>query len=263
MSPSRPRIVAGNWKMHGSRELVRALLPAVQHALPVAGNCQVVFCPPAVYLGETTRLLSHPRCAVGAQDVSAHGSGAYTGELAAAMLREHGCRFVIVGHSERRRYHGESSELVAAKAASALAHGLQPILCVGETLAERESGRTWAVISEQLTAIAGLLPLEQADRLVLAYEPVWAIGTGRTASPAQAQEVHGQIRAWLAQQASACGKPDLAERLPLLYGGSVKADNAAALLAQPDVDGALVGGASLQADEFISICRSAEVSADE
>lgn len=253
MTSSRPRIVAGNWKMHGSRELVRALVPAVQQALPAAGRCQVVFCPPAVYLAEVTGMLSHPRCAVGAQDVSVHASGAYTGELAGSMLKELDCQFSIVGHSERRRYHGESSELVAAKAAAALAAGLRPIICIGETLAERESERTWAVLEQQLTAIAGLFQHGRASELVLAYEPVWAIGTGRTATPDQAQAVHGQVRAWLKQQA-----PALAEQLPILYGGSVKADNAAALMAQPDVDGALVGGASLQADEFIAICRSAE-----
>jgi triosephosphate isomerase (TIM) len=254
MSPSRPRIVAGNWKMHGSRELIRALVPAVQQALPVLGRCQVVFCPPAPYLTELQGLLKHPRCALGAQDVSAHLSGAYTGEQAGAMLLEAGCRYVIVGHSERRRYHSETSELVAAKAAAALAAGLRPIICIGETLAERESERTWAVLNEQLQAIAGLLRHERASELVLAYEPVWAIGTGRTATPEQAQAVHGDVRQWLREQAG----EEQAEKLPILYGGSVKADNAAALMAQPDVDGALVGGASLQADEFITICRSAE-----
>lgn len=258
MSPSRPRIVAGNWKMHGSRELLRALVPAVQQGLPSTARCQVVFCPPAVYLTDVAALLSHPRCAVGSQDASAQQSGAYTGELAATMLAEVGCRFVIVGHSERRRYHGETSALVAAKAAAVLANGLRPIICIGETLAERESDRTWAVLSEQLAAIAGLLQHQRASEIVLAYEPVWAIGTGRTATPEQAQAVHGQIRRWLEQQAQQLGNPTLAEQLPLLYGGSVKADNAAALMAQPDVDGALVGGASLQADEFIAICRSAE-----
>ncbi|NQD36505.1 triose-phosphate isomerase [Permianibacter sp. IMCC34836] len=258
MSPSRPRIVAGNWKMHGSRALLRALVPAVQQGLPAAGRCQVVFCPPAVYLGELAGLLQHPRCAVGGQDVSAHVSGAYTGELAAAMLLESGCRYAIVGHSERRRYHGESSELVAAKATAALSAGLLPIICIGETLADRESGRTWAVLSAQLTAVAELLQQPRASEIVLAYEPVWAIGTGRTATPEQAQDVHAQVRNWLQEQASAIGKPMLAGQLPILYGGSVKADNAAALMAQPDVDGALVGGASLQADEFIAICRSAD-----
>jgi len=259
MTLLRPRIVAGNWKMHGSRELVQGLVPAVQQALPVAGRCQVVFCPPAVYLGELAGLVDHPRCALGGQDVSAQTSGAYTGELGALMLAEVGCRYVIVGHSERRRYHGENSALVASKATRALDAGLRAIVCIGETLAERESGQTWAVLTLQLTALTDVLGHQRGGQLVLAYEPVWAIGTGVTATPEQVQEVHGQIRAWLhEQQANASGNAARAGHLPILYGGSVKADNAAALMAQPDVDGALVGGASLQADEFIAICRSAE-----
>lgn len=258
MSFPRPRIVAGNWKMHGSRALAQALVPAVQQALPATGRCQVVFCPPAPYLAELAALLNHPRCSVGAQDVSAHQSGAYTGELAAAMLAEVGCQYVIVGHSERRQYHGEHSELVAAKAVSALAAGLRPIFCVGESLADREAGLTWDVLQQQLAPVRYLLGHEKAAMLAFAYEPIWAIGTGRTASPEQAQAAHRQIRNWLAEQAAGLGRPELAEQLPILYGGSVKADNAAALMAQPDVDGALVGGASLQADSFIAICRSAE-----
>jgi triosephosphate isomerase len=234
----RSRLVAGNWKMHGSREANRALLDAI-----VAADLACAVCVPFPYLAQVSERLRGTRVAWGAQTLSEHASGAYTGEVSAAMLREFGCRYVLVGHSERRQLFGESDAQVAAKFAAARAAGITPILCVGETLEEREAGRTQAVVARQLDAVLAQGGLGDA---VLAYEPVWAIGTGRTASPAQAQEVH----AFLRRRAGA----DTA----ILYGGSVKPANAAAIFAEPDVDGGLIGGASLVAGDFIALCRMAE-----
>lgn len=244
----RRKLVVGNWKMHGSRAANAELLAALVGAPP--GAAEVAVCVPFVFLGETAAQLAGSALLWGAQDVSAHAQGAYTGEVSAAMLAECGCRLVIVGHSERRQYHAESDELVAAKAQAALAQGLTPIVCVGETLAQRDAGRTEAVVARQLAAVTQALGARAAD-IVLAYEPVWAIGTGRTATPAQAQAVHAALRAQL-QAATGAGA-----RIRILYGGSMKADNAAELLAMPDIDGGLVGGASLKAAEFIAICRAA------
>ena len=244
----RRKLVVGNWKMHGSRPANAELLAALVAARPFSGD--VAVCVPFVYLGETAGQLAGSDIRWGAQDVSAHEQGAYTGEISAGMLHECGCRYVLVGHSERRAYHAESDELVAAKAQAALARGVTPIVCVGETLAERDAGQTEAVVKRQLSAVIHKLA-HCAAEMVVAYEPVWAIGTGRTATPAQAQAVHAVLRAQL-QAATGHG-----ERMRILYGGSVKADNAASLFSEPDIDGGLIGGAALKAADFIAICQAA------
>ena len=244
----RRKLVVGNWKMHGSRPANAELLAALLAARPFAAD--VAVCVPFVYLHETASTLAASEVRWGAQDCSPHEQGAYTGEISAAMLAECGCRYTLVGHSERRAIHGESDTLVAAKAQAALARGVTPIVCVGETLAQREAGETEAVVKRQLSAVIHQLAL-CAGEMVVAYEPVWAIGTGRTATPEQAQAVHQVLRA---QLQAATGH---AAQMKILYGGSVKGDNAATLFAQPDIDGALVGGASLKAAEFITICRAA------
>src|SRR5882672_3679501 len=233
---ARTRLVAGNWKMQGSRAANRALLDAILRGLPKGTQC--VVCPPFPYLADVAEQLRGSAIALGAQNVSEHAQGAYTGEVSAAMLAEFGCRYVIVGHSERRQLYGESDAQVAAKFAAARSAGLTPILCVGETLAEREAGRTEEVVARQLDAV-------KFSDAVLAYEPVWAIGTGRNATPEQAQAVHAFLRGKLKADAS------------ILYGGSVKAQNAAAIFAMPDVDGGLIGGASLVAEDFLAILRAA------
>ena len=237
---ARTRLVAGNWKMHGSRESIRALLDAVvAGAGAAAAQCAV--CPPFPYLAQVAERLRGTAVALGAQNASEHASGAYTGEVSVAMLAEFGCRYVIVGHSERRQLYGETDAQVAAKFAAVRSGGLMPILCVGETLAEREAGRTEEVVARQLGAV-------KFERGVLAYEPVWAIGTGRNATPEQAQEVHAFLRNRVPADT------------PILYGGSVKPQNAAAIFAMPDVDGGLIGGASLVAADFLAILRASQVS---
>ena len=244
----RRKLVVGNWKMHGSRPANAELLAALLAARPFGAD--VAVCVPFVYLNETAATLAGSDLRWGAQDVSAHELGAYTGEVSAAMLAECGCRYAIVGHSERRAQHAESDALVAQKAQAALGRGVMPLVCVGETLAEHEAGQTDAVVKRQLSAVIHTLA-HCAAEMVVAYEPVWAIGTGRTASPEQAQAVHAVLRAQL-QAATGRG-----EHMKILYGGSVKADNAAALFAQPDIDGGLIGGAALKAADFIAICRAA------
>jgi triosephosphate isomerase len=244
----RRKLVAGNWKMHGSRPVNAELLAGICAARPF--SCDVAVCVPFPYLSETAVTLAGTEIRWGAQDCSAHEQGAYTGEVSVGMLLEFGCRHVIVGHSERRQYHLESDQLVADKAKAALARGITPIVCVGETLAERDSGQTEAVVKRQLSAVIHTLG-HFAGEMVVAYEPVWAIGTGRTATPEQAQAVHAVLRAQL-QAATAH-----ADDMKILYGGSVKPDNAATLFAQPDIDGGLIGGASLKAADFIAICRAA------
>ena len=246
------KLVVGNWKMHGSRsanaELLQGLLAA--DLSTSAPRADVAVCPPFVYLADAVTALQGSAIAVGSQDVSVQAQGAFTGEVAGPMLRELGVRYAIVGHSERRTYHAESDQLVADKARAALSHGLVPIVCVGETLAEREADQTEAVVGRQLQAVIDTLGADLA-RVVVAYEPVWAIGTGKTASPEQAQAVHAFLRARLtAAQADAA-------RVPLLYGGSVKPDNAAELFSQADIDGGLIGGASLKAADFTAIARAA------
>ena len=244
----RRKLVVGNWKMHGSRPANAELLAAIVAARPYAAD--VAVCVPYVFLSETAAQLAGSDIRWGAQDVSAHAQGAYTGEVSAAMLAECGCRYAIVGHSERRQYHGETDELVAAKAQAALAKGVTPIVCVGETLEQRDAGQTEAVVKRQLSVVIHQLA-HCAAEMVVAYEPVWAIGTGRTATPEQAQAVHAVLRA---QLQAATGN---AATMRILYGGSVNAGNAAALFAMPDIDGGLIGGASLKAADFITICRAA------
>jgi triosephosphate isomerase len=247
MTTMRRKLVVGNWKMHGSHPANAELLAGVLAGRPY--TLDVAVCVPFPYLSETAVTLASSDVRWGAQDVSAHEQGAYTGEVSAAMLAEFGCRYAIVGHSERRAYHGETDQQVADKARAALNKGLTPIVCVGETLAEREAGHTAEVVKRQLSAVIHTLT-HCVGEIVVAYEPVWAIGTGRTASPAQAQEVHALLRAQL-QAATAH-----ADTMRLLYGGSVKPDNAAELFSQPDIDGGLIGGASLKAADFIAICRA-------
>jgi len=238
----------GNWKMHGSLADNAALLKGLAAGAQRAGDAHLAVCAPFPYLDQVCQALAGTAISWGAQDVSVHDHGAYTGEVSAPMLADFGCSWVLCGHSERRALHGESSALVAAKAAAALGAGLTPVVCVGETLADRDAGDAECVIGDQLGPILAL-GTAVLSRLVLAYEPVWAIGTGRTATPEQAQAVHGFIRAALEKQGAA--------QTRILYGGSVKAANAAALFAQPDIDGALVGGASLIADEFLNIAAVA------
>jgi triosephosphate isomerase len=245
----RKPLVAGNWKMHGSRDAAVALARAVIERLPEAVACEVVLCPPFVHLTEVGRALKDSGLALGAQDVCAEEQGAFTGEVSAAMLADAGCSHAIVGHSERRALYAESDTLVARKFMAAQRAGLVPILCVGETLEQREAGETATVVARQLAAVLEAAGPAAFVRAVVAYEPVWAIGTGRTASPDQAQEVHALIRAQLAAADAA-----IAASVRIVYGGSVKASNAAEIFAQPDIDGGLIGGASLDAAQFVPIC---------
>jgi len=247
---TRKPLIAGNWKMNGGLAANEALLRALlaQIGTPAA---DVAVCAPAPYLAQLQSLLNGSPIAWGSQDVSAHEQGAYTGEVSVAMLRDFACRYAIVGHSERRQYHGETDALVGAKAQRALAGGVTPIVCVGETLAEREAGQTEAVVKRQLAAVIHAVA-HCTSEIVVAYEPVWAIGTGKTATPEQAQQVHAVLRA---QLAAATTHP---ERVPILYGGSMNAANAASLLAQPDIDGGLIGGASLKAPDFLQIVAAAQ-----
>ena len=247
MPGTRRKLVVGNWKMNGTRAANAELLSALRAARPF--SVDVAVCVPFVFLGEAAAALAGSEIRWGAQDVSEHQQGAYTGEVSAAMLSECGCRYAIVGHSERRAHHGESDERVARKAQAALARGVTPIVCVGETLAQRETGQTEAVVKRQLSAVIHQLA-HCAAEMVVAYEPVWAIGTGRNATPEQAQAVHVVLRAQL-QAATGRGAT-----MTILYGGSAKPDNAAALFAQPDIDGGLIGGASLKATDFIAIARA-------
>lgn len=250
------KLIVGNWKMNGSLPANEALMSAIGDGLEAnaALHCEVALCVPAIYLAQVDALKSlHiglAQLAMGAQDVSARAVGAYTGEISAAMLKELGCRYAIVGHSERRQYHGETDGLVADKAKAALAEGVTPIVCVGETLAEREAGQTEEVVKRQLAAVIHANG-HCISEIVLAYEPVWAIGTGKTATPAEAQAVHAVLRAQLTA-ASAYGAS-----IKILYGGSMNASNASALLGQSDIDGGLIGGASLKATDFLTIIAAA------
>tara|TARA_R110000823_G_scaffold307678_3_gene430938 strand:- start:19339 stop:20085 length:747 start_codon:yes stop_codon:yes gene_type:complete len=247
----RQALVVANWKMHGSRASVAALLGAVKSG-PLVSSVEVAVCPAHVHLAQAVALCEGTAISVGAQDCSHASSGAHTGEVSAAMLADVGCRWVILGHSERRQQHAESDALVATKMSVAVAAGLAPILCVGETLEQRESGEAEAVVAAQLHAV--LASQTDLSGLAIAYEPVWAIGTGLTATPEQAQSMHTFIRARLGEIDSLQSQP-----VRILYGGSVKAANAAQLFAEPDIDGALVGGASLIAEEFIAIAAAAAV----
>ena len=241
--------IFGNWKMNGSLAANAALLDLLKQGLGHA-DCEIAVCAPVPYLAQLQSLLSGSAIAIGAQDVSAQAGGAFTGEVSGAMLREFGVRYVLVGHSERRQYHAESDEMVARKAQAALASGITPVVCVGETLAQREAGETEAVVRRQLSAVVQRNG-HCLSEIVLAYEPVWAIGTGLTATPEQAQSVHAVLRAQLLAATTA------AARVPILYGGSMNAANAAELLAQADIDGGLVGGASLKAADFLAIVACA------
>ena len=249
----RRKIAAGNWKLNGDRAFADALIGALQ--VPQASDVEVLVFPPMVYVAGLASKFAGRGIGFGAQDVSENAKGAYTGEVAASMLQDVGARHALVGHSERRQYHGETSDIVARKFVAAKAAGVTPVLCIGETLAEREAGLTEARLTEQLDAVFDAAGPQALAGAIVAYEPVWAIGTGKTASPAQAQEVHAFIRGQAARRDA-----NIAGSLPILYGGSVKADNAAELFAQPDVDGGLVGGASLLVDEFNGIIAAAVAS---
>ena len=242
----RTPLVAGNWNMHGSRASNRALLDAVLAGIETLAGIECAVCVPYPYLGEVAGRLAKTRLAWGAQNLSEHLQGAFTGEVSAPMLAEFGCRYVLVGHSERRQLYGETDAVVAAKFAAVLAHGMTPVLCLGETLEERDAGRTEQVIGRQLEAVLERIEKDAFKRAVVAYEPVWAIGTGRTASPEQAQTVHAFLRSRLYPETR------------IVYGGSVKPANAEAIFAMPDVDGGLIGGASLVAGEFLAIARAAQ-----
>ncbi|WP_338848020.1 triose-phosphate isomerase [Massilia sp. W12] len=251
----RRKLIAGNWKMHGSLSSNAALLEEIMRWPHLAGDkVEVAVCIPAPYLAQAQQLLGGSALHWGAQDVSEHPSGAFTGEVSAAMLAEFACRYAIVGHSERRTWHKESSDQVARKAAAALNRGVQAIICLGETLVEREAGQTAAVVGAQLAAVLETLSAERMRQTVLAYEPVWAIGTGKTATPEMAQEVHAMLRA----QVAAAHGAEVAQGLQILYGGSMKPDNAAQLLAMPDIDGGLIGGAALVAAQFLAIADAAQ-----
>lgn len=248
----RQKLVAGNWKMFGSRASTRALVSGLAAELAAGAACEIAVCPPFTYLAEAAELAAGTALQLGAQDVSSQDEGAFTGEISGAMLADLGCRYAIVGHSERRSLHGESDELVAAKFLAAQRHGLVPILCLGESLQEREAEQTESVVGRQLGAVVGAAGIDAFAQAVIAYEPIWAIGTGRTATPEQAQAVHAFIRGLLRAE-----NGTIADFVKVLYGGSVKSANAADIFAMPDVDGGLVGGASLEVEGFASICRAA------
>jgi triosephosphate isomerase len=247
----RPKLVVGNWKMNGSRANNATLLAGIVDGLG-QGKANAAVCVPAPYLQQCADTLAGSQLAWGAQDVSSHPGGAYTGEVAASMLVDFACRYVIVGHSERRAYHGETDAQVAQKALAALGAGITPIVCVGETLEQREAEQTNVVVGKQMSAVLELLDDDALARIVVAYEPVWAIGTGKTATPAMAQAVHAQLRSQLRERSAAA-----AGQVAILYGGSMKPDNAVELMAQPDIDGGLIGGAALKAADFLAIINAA------
>ncbi|HCB14495.1 MAG TPA: triose-phosphate isomerase [Gammaproteobacteria bacterium] len=247
----RRNLVAGNWKMNGSAESIRGLLQGIKEGAAEVAAADLVVFPPFVYIGLVEQQLTGTSVAWGTQNLSEHASGAYTGEVAGPMLQDFHCTYVIVGHSERRTLYGESDEMVARKFAAARKVNIQPILCVGETLEERDQGVTESVVERQLKAVLDLEGIEAFNNAVIAYEPVWAIGTGRTATPQQAQDVHAFIRAKLAER-----NPTVAAQTRILYGGSMKAANSGELMAMADIDGGLIGGASLDAKDFLAIARS-------
>ena len=252
----RQPLVAGNWKMNGSKASAEALLAGIKEGVAGLSKTEVLVCPPFPYLGQAVAALAGTRVAVGAQNAAAEASGAYTGEVSAGMIKDLGCAYVILGHSERRQYYGETDEIIAAKYAQALAAGLTPVLCVGETLTERVNGETEAVVFRHLDAVLETAGPEAIARGVIAYEPVWAIGTGMTATPEQAQAVHAFLRGRVAAI-----DPGVAAGVRILYGGSMKPDNAIELMAQEDIDGGLIGGASLKASDFLAICQAGEANA--
>lgn len=248
----RTKLIAGNWKMHGSKPDIRSLIGGILARLDPGRSAEVMVLPPFPYLPLVDSLTDSTPVLLGAQDLSVHASGAYTGEVSGPMLADWNCSHVLVGHSERRALHAESNQLVAKKFVAAQEAGLQPILCIGETLEEREAGRTREAVEAQLGAVIDAAGIQAFARSVIAYEPVWAIGTGQTATPDQAQQVHAAIRARLGQEDAT-----IAGRVRILYGGSVKPDNAPDLFACEDIDGGLIGGASLQAESFMGIYQAA------
>jgi triosephosphate isomerase len=247
----RRKLVAGNWKMNGNSAVNAVLLAGIKAGIGQPA-CDVAVCVPAPYLAQCQCVLTDSIVAWGAQDISMHDSGAYTGEVSAAMVSDFACRYVIVGHSERRAYFCESDELIAQKAKRALISGLTPIVCVGETLAQREAGETDSVVGRQIDAVLAAIAADDVAKMVVAYEPVWAIGTGKTATPQMAQEVHAMLRLRLAAKNEAA-----AASVQILYGGSMKPENAEELMAMPDIDGGLIGGAALKAADFLAIVRAA------
>ena len=248
----RQPLVAGNWKMNGSRESVKSLLDGIKQGMGDVNKAEVVVCPPYIYLADVQNALKGSKVAWGAQNLSTEASGAFTGEISANMIKDFGCKYVIVGHSERRSLYGETDEIVAHKFEVARNAGLIPILCVGELLEEREKGITAQVVNRQLDAVITRVGIKALGEGVIAYEPVWAIGTGKTASPEQAQEVHAAIRNKLANS-----DKSVANKVQILYGGSMNAANAAELIGQADIDGGLIGGASLKAADFLTIAKAA------
>jgi len=249
----RQPVVAGNWKMNGSRSSIQALLGGIKKGISEIHSAEVVVCPPFVYIADVAQQLEGTSISWGAQDLNQHDSGAYTGEVSGPMLNDFQCKYVILGHSERRHIYGESDQLVAEKFQAAYRLGLYPILCVGELLEEREDDKTDEVVARQLDAVLDIMGgASGVTNSIIAYEPVWAIGTGKTASPQQAQAVHQMIRERLAGD-----DPQAAAAMRILYGGSVNAGNAAELFSMVDIDGGLIGGASLKSDDFLAICRAA------
>ncbi|WP_455365801.1 triose-phosphate isomerase [Kaarinaea lacus] len=245
----RQPLVAGNWKLNGTKQSIDNLLQGILGGMQDVKKAEVAVCAPYIYIPQVAETLNNSPVSYGAQNVSEYETGAYTGEISASMLQEFGCNYAIVGHSERRSIYGETDQQVADKFVAAQKAGIRPILCVGELLEERESGKTEAVVARQLDAVVETAGIESFKNAVIAYEPVWAIGTGKTASPEQAQEVHAFIRQRLVQS-----NAEVADLVQILYGGSVKPDNAQLLFAQADIDGGLIGGASLDAEGFLSIC---------
>ena len=248
----RTILIAGNWKMNGSRASIKELLDGLKADIGKVDNAKMAVCAPSIYMADVAEQLNGSDIAWGAQDVSIHASGAYTGEIAASMIKDFNCEYIIVGHSERRTYHGETDEMVAKKFGVVLDAGMTPIFCIGETLEEREKGITEEVVARQVQAVIDMHGAEALGKGVIAYEPVWAIGTGKTASPEQAQAVHAFIRSVIAK-----ADAGVAEKIIIQYGGSMNAGNAKELLSQPDIDGGLIGGASLKAEDFLAIGTSA------
>ena len=249
----RTPLVMGNWKLNGTKESVSTLIKGLEAAADAATNVEVAVCPPAIFIEQVANLVADNSIEFGAQDVSTNVSGAFTGETSPVMVKEFGAKYSLVGHSERRQYHNETDAVVAAKFVAIQEHGLVPVLCIGETLEERESNVTTTVVETQLKAVIDVAGIDALENCVIAYEPVWAIGTGKVATSEQAQEVHAHIRSWLAEQSKV-----VAEKVQILYGGSVKAASAKELFAQADIDGGLVGGAALIVEEFVGIIEGAK-----
>ena len=249
----RTPLVMGNWKLNGTKESVSTLIKGLEAASDAATNVEVAVCPPAIFIDQVAGLVADNSIEFGAQDVSTNVSGAFTGETSPVMVKEFGAKYSLVGHSERRQYHNETDAVVAAKFVAIQEHGLVPVLCIGETLEERETNVTTTVVETQLKAVIDVAGIDALENCVIAYEPVWAIGTGKVATSEQAQEVHAHIRSWLAEQSKV-----VAEKVQILYGGSVKAASAKELFAQADIDGGLVGGAALIVEEFVGIIEGAK-----